>query len=296
VLAPLGIVSRRPVTLAWPLPTEQTLLGRMAGENFPVASRLLGCRLRSRLMALYGWARLVDHLGDEYPGDRLAALDWVDAELSRALDDPALGVHPLVGRAAAVVQDVGADPELLRDLIRANRIDQDTTTTYRSFEDLLGYCRWSANPVGRLVLAVFSASDPPRLAWSDSVCTALQIIEHCYDVAEDAAAGRVYLPAEDLARFGVEATDLAPAGPEIRALIAFQSARARRILADGEPLVASLAGRARIAVAGFVAGGHAALDALGGAGFDPVAAAGSGRSVATVIHGVRLWAPKRAPA
>jgi len=286
------------VTLALPLPSEHALLGRMAEEHFPVASRLLGRRLRSRLVALYGWARLVDHLGDEYPGDRLAALEWVDAELSRALDDPTLGVHPLVGRAAAVVQEVGADPELLRDLIRANRIDQDTST-YRSFEDLLGYCRWSANPVGRLVLAVFSASDPPRLAWSDSVCTALQIIEHCHDVAEDAAAGRVYLPAEDLARFGVEATSLArsgPAGPELRALIAFQAARARRILADGEPLVASLAGRARIAVAGFVAGGHAALDALAGAGFDPVAPAGSRRSVAIVIHGVRLWAPKRAPA
>jgi squalene synthase HpnC len=258
------------------VPTEAEVLGRMAGENFPVASVVLGSRLRARLVALYGWARLVDQLGDDYAGDRLAALAWADAELTRALDQPGdTTLHPLVRRAALLAREVGSDPELLRALIRANVADQ-TVTTYGTFEDLVGYCRWSANPVGRMVLAIFDAATPPRVAWSDDICTALQIAEHCQDVAEDAAAGRIYLPAEDLERFGVDAAELAgpgPAGPQLRALICFQVARARRILIEGQPLVHSLHGRGRLAVAGFVAGGHAALDAIADAHFDPLGGA-----------------------
>lgn len=275
------------------LPTESEILGRMAGENFPVASALLGPRLRARLVVLYGWARLVDQLGDDYAGNRLAALAWADAELTRALGDPGdTALHPLVRRAALLVGDVGADPELLRDLIRANQADQ-TADAYATFEDLRGYCRWSANPVGRLVLAIFGAATPERAAWSDDVCTALQIVEHCQDAAEDAAAGRIYLPAEDLARFEVDPAELAgpgPAGPQLRGLICFEVARARRILVEGQPLVRSLRGRARVAVAGFVAGGHAALDALADARFDPLDGAPHPRTWRILAHAGSLLA------
>lgn len=286
------------------LPRESEILGRMGGENFPVASALLGSRLRGRLVALYGWSRLVDQLGDDYAGDRVAALAWIDAELTRALSDPADGtVHPLVRRAALLVEDTNADPELLRDLIRANQVDQ-TAATYATFGDLVGYCHLSANPVGRLVLAIFDAATPEREGWSDDVCTALQIAEHCQDLAEDAAAGRIYLPAEDLDRFEVDPATLAGpglAGPRLRGLICFEVARARRILIEGQPLVRSLRGRSRLAVAGFVAGGHAALDAVADAGFDPLDGAPHPRTRRLLVHtgsllGRSLLARPRGPA
>lgn len=256
------------------LPTVAQVLGRAGGENFPVATVALGPALRRDLTAIYGWARLVDELGDSYAGDRLAALAWVDAELDRALAGVA-GVHDLVARAAELVARTGADPQLLRDLIEANRRDQ-AVATYATWSDLADYCTCSANPVGRLVLAAFGAATPERERWSDAVCTALQLLEHTQDVAEDHAAGRTYLPAEDLARFGAAPADLAgpgPATPEVRSLVAFEAARARHLLDEGHPLLASLRGRPRVAVTGFVAGGHAALDALAAAGFDPLAGA-----------------------
>jgi phytoene/squalene synthetase len=131
----------------------------------------------------------------------------------------------------------------------------------------------SANPVGRLVLAAFGASRPDRVEWSDSICTGLQMAEHWQDVAEDAAAGRVYLPAGDRYRFDVRPemlTAAPPAARPLRALMAFEVARARQWLDAGAPLVHSLHGSARWAVAGFWAGGQAALDALAERDFDPL--------------------------
>jgi squalene synthase HpnC len=228
------------------------------------------------LLAFYGYARLVDELGDAYDGDRSAALDWIETEVNLALADPEqAGLHPLVARAAAAVRAVGADPRSLTDLIAANRQDQ-VTTSYPAFEDLVAYCRLSANPVGRLVLAAFGVDTPERQRWSDAICTALQLAEHWQDVAEDAKAGRIYLPADDMARFGVTPSELItspPASIWLRALMAFQVARARRLLEEGAPLVVSLRGRPRWAVAGFWAGGAAALDAIAARGFDPLAGA-----------------------
>lgn len=272
------------------LPSEASVLGRMAGENFPVASVIVGARQRRHLVALYGWARLVDQLGDDYPGDRLAALDWADAELTRALAGEE-GLHPLISRAAAMVTAVGADPELLRQLVEANRIDQRHAGC-ATFADLVAYCRYSANPVGRMVLAIFGMLTPDRAACSDRICTALQIAEHTQDVAEDAAAGRFYLPVEDLERFGVDRGQLSgptPAGPELRGLICFEVARARRILDEGAPLVASLRGRPRVAVAGFVAGGHAALDAIAARGFDPLGGTPRPSRTGLAAQFVRTW-------
>jgi phytoene/squalene synthetase len=161
---------------------------------------------------------------------------------------------------------------------------------YATFDELVGYCRLSADPVGRLVLGIFAAASPQREKWSDAVCTGLQLAEHCQDVTEDAAAGRVYLPADDLARFGVDPAELTGpvARPQLRALLAFEAARARRFLDDGTPLVASLTGWARVAVAGFVAGGRVALDGLATAGFDPFSSPTHPSAARVVHHGVAL--------
>lgn len=266
------------------LPPDYLVLGRATTENFPVASRFLPSDLRADLMAIYGWARLVDELGDNYAGDRLAALDEVARQLRAALGDgespghqesPEQARHPLIARVAATVRRRELPSQPLFDLVEANRQDQ-RVSRYETFSDLVGYCRLSANPVGRLVLGVFAASTPERVEWSDKICTGLQLVEHWQDVAEDAVVGRVYLPQEDLRRFGVDVEELRPAAPGrpagpsqcSRALMAFEVARARRLLDEGSPLVASLRGRLRVAVAGFVAGGHAALDAIAAAGYD----------------------------
>jgi squalene synthase HpnC len=226
---------------------------------------------RSGLLAIYGFARLTDDLGDEWTGDRLAALDWLESEVDDAM--AARAAHPTVMALAATVLGLGISDRPLRDLIEANRQDQ-VVSRYPTFEDLEAYCRLSANPVGRLVLAVFGAATPQHVAWSDAICTGLQLAEHWQDVGEDAAAGRVYLPAEDLERFGVDIGQLQAktSSPELRALMAFEVARARVWLNTGAPLVRSLRGRHRLAVAGFVAGGQAALDAIAHADFEVLAA------------------------
>jgi len=229
-------------------------------------------------MAIYGFARLVDYLGDEYDGDRVEALDWLAAETETALADPVQAdaisarLHPLVADAVRTVRALDADPGSLRDLIAANRQDQ-LVHHYDTFGDLLDYCRLSANPVGRLVLAVFDRAEPELCAWSDRICTGLQLAEHWQDVAEDAGAGRIYLPADDMARFGVDPSELVggpPASAALRGLMAFEVARARRILDEGAPLIRCLRGRARWAVAGFWAGGQGALDAVATRRFDPL--------------------------
>ena len=242
----------------------------MAGENFAVASRVLPTGARRHLIAFYGYARFTDQIGDAYDGDRLDALDWLEAETRDALAGDPVCAHPLVGPAARSVQELGLDSRPLFDLIEANRRDQ-TVRFYPTFDDLLGYCALSANPVGRLVLGAFGYRDARRAEMSDAVCTGLQLVEHWQDVHEDAEAGRVYIPAQDLARFGVDPAQLARPGPAsgaIRALMAFEVARARSWLRLGSPLVSTLQGRARFAVAGFVAGGLAALDQIARADFD----------------------------
>lgn len=297
------------------LPPEYVVLGRAASENFPVASRLLPPAVRADLMALYGWARLVDQLGDDYPGDRLAALDEAEAQLRRALEDHGGGdrarLHPLVARMGATVQRLGLPVEPLYDLVQANRQDQ-VVSRYETFNDLVGYCRLSADPVGRMVLAIFGVSTPQRVAWSDKICTGLQLVEHWQDVAEDAIMGRVYLPQEDMRRFGVSNEELVPpsvsrpyhgagasrwgASVPLRSLIAFECARARQMLEAGSDLVGSLHGRLRVAVAGFVGGGLAAIDALASVDFDPFADASRPTTARFVQHVGRLLARPFRPA
>jgi phytoene/squalene synthetase len=143
-------------------------------------------------------------------------------------------------------------------------------TNYSTWPELLDYCALSANPVGRLVLAVFESDTPERIAWSDDVCSGLQVVEHLQDVAEDAGRGRVYLPADELARAGCSPDDLVQpdASPGLRSVVARIGDRARQLLGAGAPLARSLGGRPRWAVAGFCGGGLAALDAIVAADHD----------------------------
>jgi phytoene/squalene synthetase len=226
-------------TQAWPasaLPSRDAVMSQARDENFPVALWLLGPRLRRHLLAIYGFARLVDDIGDEVAGDRLALLDQVEREL----DHPR---HDVMCTLAQTVRECRLPRGPFRRLIEANRRDQ-LVSRYESLDELLDYCQLSAAPVGELVLHVFGAATPERIVLSDRICNALQIIEHLQDVDEDRARGREYL--------GPSTHPFA--GPE----------QARSLLERGAPLVAQLRGRARLAVAGFLAGGRVALDHLEG--------------------------------
>lgn len=263
---------------------ERGTLAKAADENFPVAPFFLPRAWRDDLMAVYGFARLVDDIGDGdlAPGgadarllgvspreaeDRLVLLDAFEADLRRVFDS--VPRHPLLRRLQPTVRRRALTPEPFLGLIAANRQDQ-LVSRYETYEDLLAYCELSANPVGRLVLAVTGTATPERIRRSDEICTALQIVEHLQDVAEDLGRDRIYLPAADMKRFHVQEADLAAtrAGASVRALIAFEAQRARRLLNEGAPLVGSVHGRLKLLLAGFVAGGRAAIDAIAAAGYD----------------------------
>ncbi len=250
-------------------PTADAVMAQAASENFPVALKLLGATRRRQLLSLYGYARLVDDAGDEASGDRLGLLDWIEADLDHiyAHERPE---HPVLRALQPTVDALRLPDGPFRRLIEANRRDQ-TIHSYPTFEALLDYCKLSAAPVGELVLHVFGAATRERIAFSDRICAGLQVAEHLQDVAEDHGKGRIYLPAEDLERFGVRELPATPT-PEFRRLMAFEVERAHSLLRDGGPLIRTLRGMPALAVAGFVAGGRAALDAIAAAGYDVLAA------------------------
>ncbi len=232
-------------------------------ENFPVAARLLPRRYRAHLLAVYGYARMVDDIGDEAPPDqRGAMLDEIDRDLDRvyAGQTPTLSVMRAL---AGTIRDRAIPEEPFRKLVQANRQDQKVHR-YETFEDLLAYCTLSADPVGHIVLYIFGAATSERMRLSDRICSALQIIEHLQDVREDHEKGRVYLPAEDLRRFGCADADLrATSTPtRLRGVIMFEAERAARMLDEGTPIVSGLPLGGRLAVSGYIAGGRAALAAL----------------------------------
>ena len=253
-------------------PPARVLGRKRRAENFPVALRLLPRRLRADLIAVYGFARVVDDLGDEAPGDRSALLAEFRADLALVWET-GCPTHPVLQQLVPTVRTHGLDREPFERLVQANLVDQ-RVHRYATYAQLREYCTLSADPVGRIVLGVFEVADPVATQLSERVCTALQLIEHWQDVAEDRRAGRVYLPQEDLAAFGVSEAELdaVPAGggasPALRALMSFEITRAGQLLDSGAPLVAMLHGWARLAVAGYVAGGRAALDALRRTGGD----------------------------
>jgi squalene synthase HpnC len=253
------------------VPTRpEPIMARAATETFPVASRLLPARLRAHLLAIYGFARLVDELGDEVAGDRLEALDWLSAELDRAFTDTA--THPLLRALAPTIAACELPREPFERLIEANRVDQ-RVHSYETWGSLLGYCHLSADPVGELVLHVFGVASPERIARSNAVCTALQLTEHWQDIREDLGRGRVYVPLEDLARHGCTIEDVAAerVSERLRHVLALEAARTADLFREGDALVASLHGWPRFAVAGYTGGGRAALEALALAGYEVLA-------------------------
>ena len=252
---------------------------RASGENFPVASVLAPRSARPHLRAVYGFARLVDTLGDEAVGDRGALLD----ELERELEGP-----PRTGimrRLHVTIADRRLPLEPFRRLIQANRIDQERQR-YESWDDVREYCTYSADPVGRLVLGIYGRADEPALvSMSDAVCTGLQLVNFLQDPPRDLSLGRVYLPQEDIRRFGVADRDLAgPLTGQVAELLRFEGGRARSLLEQGLELRSALGGRAGLSVALYARGGLAALDALEHAGWDVFA----GRPAPTPLTFARL--------
>ncbi len=269
----------------------------LAGENFPVALRVLPARIRRHLLALYTYARYVDDLGDEPdpagrddgPRARLAALNRFERAV-RALYDGHPPRHPVLVRLAPTIVDCRFPLDPLLRLIEANRRDQQVTR-YPTFGALVEYCHLSADPVGELVLHIFDAATPTRVSLANRICTALQIIEHLQDVAEDRRRGRIYLPTRDLAAAGVpeEALDAARADAPLRTVIRRQAERAGELLDAGAPLVGDLRGWARLAVGGYVAGGRAALTALARAGYDPLPGPPKPTRVGIAAAWLRSW-------
>ncbi len=261
-------------------------------ENFPVAMRVLPARVRGTLRAVYDVVRTIDELGDDprrTPTERVADLHAFAEDLS-AVWSTGRPVSPVL-RAL--------DPALPREpfecLVAANLHDQHVTR-YGTWDELLGYCALSAEPIGRLVLAVFGAAASPEVERrSDLVCTALQLLEHWQDVAEDHAQGRTYLPAADMAAFGVTGADLdAPrASPALRRLVLHETDRAVALLGEGAAMLPDLHGWARVAVTGYVAGGRAAADALRRSGGDVLAGTPRARRIDVARH--MLAGPSGAP-
>ncbi|MGW0231254.1 squalene synthase HpnC [Actinopolymorpha singaporensis] len=271
-------------------------LDKAAGENFPVALRVLPPRLRRHLNALYCYARYVDDLGDEAPGDRTAALHEVADQVRRLYDGAGGGADvtdPVVAGLRPMVAEVGVPADPFLRLVEANLVDQQVTRY--TFAELLDYCRLSANPVGEVVLHIFGVATPERIEMSDHLCTGLQLVEHWQDVAEDRRSGRVYLPQEDLRLFGVSEEDLdAPqAGEAVRALLAFETGRALAYLEAGALLLPSLRGWARLAVSGYLAGGRAAAAAIARAGHDTLS--GTPRARSRQVAAAWLRASLRSP-
>jgi squalene synthase HpnC len=237
---------------------------RARTENFPVASLLFPRRLRPHLRAVYGFARLVDILGDEVEGDRLAALDELETELDACYGgEPS---WPVMRVLQPTIVEFGLPREPFLRLIEANRIDQ-RVSEYETWSDLRFYCVHSADPVGRLVLGLLRRADDGELvAASDDVCTGLQLVNFLQDVPRDLGLGRIYLPAEDRRLFGV--TRLDALSPELVGLLEFEAARARALLLAGRSLQERIGGRVGRAVGLFARGGLAALEALEVAGWD----------------------------
>jgi squalene synthase HpnC len=256
-------------------------------ENFPVVSWLLPSALRGPMYAVYAYCRGVDDLGDEAAGDRLALLDEWEAELRRCYDGtPA---DPRFVALADTIRRFDMPPEPFLRLVEANRRDQ-RQARYETFDELLDYCAYSANPVGRLVLRVFGYSDGERATLSDATCTALQLTNFWQDVVRDFAMGRVYLPLQDMADFGVSESDLAArrASRAFRELLRFEVERTRDYFRRGLPLIGSVRGRLRVDLRLFTLGGLAVLDAIERQRYDVL------RRRPTVSKTQRVWLGLRA--
>ena len=240
-------------------------------ENFPVASILMPRRLRKPVAAIYHFARAADDIADEgdlADSERLQQLDEYRVELTRiaACEVPQL---PLFINLAAEIKAHELPIQPFRDLLDA--FSQDVVKKrYTDYDELLDYCRRSANPVGNLLLHLYEDATPVNIAYSDAICTALQLINFWQDVAKDFAIGRVYLPQDEMARFGVSEGQIEQGiGNETwRALMKFEVDRARALMLQGAPLGSILGGRIGLEMRMIIAGGLRILDKLETADYD----------------------------
>jgi squalene synthase HpnC len=234
-------------------------------ENFPVASILMPARLRPAVVAIYRFARAADDLADEgdAPADaRVAALDAFDAELDRIERGETTDTPPFPALAMAI-REHGLPLAPFHHLVSAFRQDV-TVTRYANFDEVLDYCGRSANPVGRLLLALYRAQSPANLEASDAVCTGLQLTNFWQDIAIDWQKNRVYLPQSDMQRFGVRETQIAEARVDDawRTLLGFEVARARSMLEAGRPLTRALPWRIGLELSAIIGGGLRILDRI----------------------------------
>ena len=244
-------------------------------ENFPVASFLLPARLREPVEAIYAFARSADDVADEGDANavmRLARLnDYRNAlntiERGERVSDASLA--PMFERLGRNIRQFGLPVQLFRDLLDA--FSQDVgKTRYADFPELLDYCRRSANPVGRLLLHLYGTATPDNLRLSDRICSSLQLINFCQDVAIDWRKQRIYLPQDDLARFGVSEANIDAGNCDARwiALLDFEVQRARATMLEGAPLALRLPGRIGWELRLIVAGGLRILERIESAGHD----------------------------
>jgi squalene synthase HpnC len=266
-------------------------------ENFPVASRLVPARLRSAVVAVYRFARGADDIADEGdapPAVRLAEL----AAWHARLDAIAAGTtppQPPFPALAAAIRAHALPLAPFHALLEA--FEQDVTVQrYATFGALADYARRSANPVGRLMLHLYGAATPANVAASDAVCTGLQLANFWQDVAVDHAKGRIYVPGEDLARFGVTEAAIAAGRCDAawRALMAFEVERTGALLRAGRALPRALPPRLGLEIAGVIEGGLRILERIEAAGFDvfahrPRLRAGDWLRVGARAATLRLW-------
>jgi squalene synthase HpnC len=244
-------------------------LARSHYENFSVASWFLPQHLRQDFFNVYAYCRISDDLGDEV-GDPKASLQLLDQWESELRACYAGGPrHPVFVALAETVQKCEIPEPTFVDLLTAFRQDQ-AVTRYSTFDDVLGYCRYSANPVGRLVLYLCGYRDAERQALSDCTCTGLQLANFWQDVSVDYAKGRIYLPLEDLRRFGVTEEDIA-AQRNTSAfcdLLRFEVDRARDWFSRGLPLVEKVDRELAVDIELFSRGGQEILNAIEAQGFN----------------------------
>jgi squalene synthase HpnC len=237
-------------------------------ENFPLATWLLPRRLHRHFHNVYAFCRWADDLGDEVgdPARSLQLLGWWRRELQACAAGEA--THPVFVALRGTMTEFRIPTEPFADLISAFEQDQHVRE-YATIDDLRDYCRRSADPVGRIVLHLIGAHDGPNVAWSDSICTGLQLANFWQDVARDADIGRTYLPRADRERFGYADADLAARAttPAFLELMRFEVDRARELLEAGLPLVDRLRGRVQVDIELFARGGLCLLERIGRIGY-----------------------------
>jgi len=265
-------------------------------ENFSVATWFLPARLKQHFFNLYAYCRISDDLGDEVAdkSEALRLLDEWENELNATYvslaDEVAAGDghggveefhsavtrsqpggprHPVFVALRETIRQLAIPKQPFADLLVAFRSDQHNSR-YETFDLVLGYCRYSANPVGRLVLYLCGYRDAERQQLSDYTCTALQLANFWQDVARDWEKGRIYLPLEDLRRFGVTEDDIAQrrATPQFLAMMKFEVARAREWFERGLPLASKVDRELATDIELFTRGGQAILEAIERQGYD----------------------------